>query len=149
MVSLTHTHLHTRTDTLEYKDTHTAVLALFPTPVPCNLSPIIFTGTCFVAGKTTLTQFLKEKLKAARYSTPPPCIMPLRRFFDKLPEIVRRAYYSLGNYIVAQQIATECQTRAVVMDRLCLGLDISQSLRIVFFHYLLYFTVVMFRLIFK
>ena len=85
--------------------------------IPSNLSPSIFTGACFVAGKTTLTQCLQERMKAARYSTPPPCLMPLRRFFDKLPEIVRRAYYSLGNYIVAQQIAMECQTRAVVMDR--------------------------------
>ncbi|XP_076465683.1 UMP-CMP kinase 2, mitochondrial-like [Babylonia areolata] len=79
--------------------------------------PLIVVEGMDATGKTTLTEFLEEKLNAARYSTPPPCLLPLRPFFDKLPEIVRRAYYSLGNYIVAQQIAAECQTRVVLMDR--------------------------------
>ena len=60
---------------------------------------------------------LEEKLDAVRYSTPPPCLLSLRKYFDRLPEIVRRAYYCLGNYIVAQKITKECQTRPVIMDR--------------------------------
>ncbi|KAL8565235.1 hypothetical protein ACOMHN_001133 [Nucella lapillus] len=79
--------------------------------------PLIVVEGMDATGKTTLTQILEEKLNAARYSTPPPCLLPLRKFFDKLPEIVRRAYYSLGNYLVAQEIAAECQTRPVIMDR--------------------------------
>lgn len=54
---------------------------------------------------------------AARYFTPPPQLTSLRAFFDKYPEIVRRAYYSMGNYIVARDIINECQTRPVIMDR--------------------------------
>lgn len=54
---------------------------------------------------------------AARYFTPPPKITHLRAFFDKYPEIVRRAYYSMGNYIVAGEILKECQNRPVIMDR--------------------------------
>ena len=68
-------------------------------------------------GKTTLTQILEEKLGAARYYTPPKQIQHLRLFFDKLPEIVRRAYYCMGNYIVAEDIVRECETRPVIMDR--------------------------------
>lgn len=71
----------------------------------------------FSKGKTTLTQILEEKLGAARYYTPPPQVQHLRAFFDKLPEIVRRAYYTLGNYIVAEDIIKELQTRPVIMDR--------------------------------
>ena len=69
------------------------------------------------AGKTTLTETLEEKLGAARYFTPPAQITHLRAYFDRFPEIVRRAYYSLGNYIVAMEIMKECQERPVIMDR--------------------------------
>ncbi|XP_046569893.1 uncharacterized protein LOC124278207 isoform X2 [Haliotis rubra] len=81
--------------------------------------PFVVVEGMDAAGKTTLTETLERKIQAVRYYTPPPCIQHLRKFFDTMPEIVRRAYYSLGNYIVAIQIAKECQQKAVVMDRLC------------------------------
>ncbi|XP_041366737.1 UMP-CMP kinase 2, mitochondrial-like [Gigantopelta aegis] len=79
--------------------------------------PFVVVEGLDATGKTTLTETLEEKLHAAKYSTPPPSIMHLRKFFDGLPEIVRKAYYSLGNYIVAIEIAEVCKTRAVIMDR--------------------------------
>ncbi|XP_046371058.2 uncharacterized protein LOC124145357 [Haliotis rufescens] len=79
--------------------------------------PFVVVEGMDAAGKTTLTETLEHKMQAARYHTPPPCIQHLRKFFDPMPEIVRRAYYSLGNYIVAVQIAEECQQKAVIMDR--------------------------------
>ncbi|KAK3108168.1 hypothetical protein FSP39_002499 [Pinctada imbricata] len=68
-------------------------------------------------GKTTLTETLEKKLGAARYYTPPHHIAHLRKYFDSLPELVRRAYYCLGNYIVAVEISKECRDRPVIMDR--------------------------------
>ncbi|XP_067650381.1 UMP-CMP kinase 2, mitochondrial-like [Haliotis asinina] len=79
--------------------------------------PFVVVEGMDAAGKTTLTETLERKMQAVRYHTPPPCIQHLRKFFDAMPEIVRRAYYSLGNYVVAIQIAKECQQKAVVMDR--------------------------------
>ena len=70
-----------------------------------------------ILGKTTLTEHLQSKLNAIRYYTPPPQLTHLRPVFDAYPEIVRRAYYSLGNYIVAEEIVRECQTKPVIMDR--------------------------------
>jgi hypothetical protein len=77
----------------------------------CNCWSLLFSG------KTTLTETLEKKLKATRFYTPPPEVCHLRKFFDALPEIIRRAYYCIGNCIVAIQIAKECQHKAVIMDR--------------------------------
>ena len=60
---------------------------------------------------------LEKNLDACRYYTPPPEIQHLRKHFDDLPEIVRRAYYSVGNYIVAIAILKTCQKQPVIMDR--------------------------------
>ncbi|KAK3591148.1 hypothetical protein CHS0354_040216 [Potamilus streckersoni] len=79
--------------------------------------PFVVVEGLDATGKTTLTKILEDKLGAARYYTPPPLVQHLRQFFDTLPEIVRRAYYSVGNYLVAMEIAKECQTRPVIMDR--------------------------------
>lgn len=68
-------------------------------------------------GKTTLTKNLEIELSAKRFSTPPPQTQHLRKHFDDLPEIIRRAYYALGNYIVAVDILKTCQEKAVIMDR--------------------------------
>lgn len=68
-------------------------------------------------GKTTLTKNLEIELSAKRFSTPPPQTQHLRKHFDDLPEIIRRAYYALGNYIVAVDILKTCQEEAVIMDR--------------------------------
>ncbi|KAL4222439.1 UMP kinase [Mactra antiquata] len=79
--------------------------------------PFIVVEGMDATGKTTLTEELEKRMGAVRYFTPPSSICSLRAFFDKCPEIVRRAYYSMGNYIVARDIIKECQTRPVIMDR--------------------------------
>lgn len=68
-------------------------------------------------GKTTLTKNLEIELSAQRFSTPPPQTQHLKKHFVDLPEIIRRAYYALGNYIVAVDILKTCQEKAVIMDR--------------------------------
>ena len=74
-------------------------------------------GALWILGKTTLTEELEKRLGAVRHYTPPKQITHLRAHFDRYPEIVRRAYYSMGNYIVAMEIIEECQNRPVIMDR--------------------------------
>jgi len=50
-------------------------------------------------------------------ATPPkfPALINARSFFDDQPENVRRAFYSLGNYLAAQEVINTSQP--VVMDR--------------------------------
>lgn len=79
--------------------------------------PFVVVEGMDATGKTTLTKILEDRLSAVRFYTPPPSIEHLRKAFDRLPELVRRAYYSIGNYIVAMEISKECKDRAIVMDR--------------------------------
>ncbi|XP_060085838.1 UMP-CMP kinase 2, mitochondrial-like [Ylistrum balloti] len=79
--------------------------------------PFIVVEGMDATGKTTLTKILGDRLSAVRLYTPPPPIEELRKVFDRLPELVRRAYYSIGNYIVAMEISKECKEHAVIMDR--------------------------------
>jgi hypothetical protein len=53
-------------------------------------------------------------------STPPKlgAVQEARSFFDNQPESIKRAYYSLGNYLAAQDIYEA--KNPVVMDRLFL-----------------------------
>lgn len=68
-------------------------------------------------GKTTVTQSAAESLKAVLLKSPPACISQWRKVFDDEPTIVRRAFYSLGNYIVASEIAEESTKSPVIVDR--------------------------------
>lgn len=68
-------------------------------------------------GKTTLTQSVSESLKAVLLQSPPPCISQWRKIFDDEPTIIRRAFYSLGNYLVASEIAKESTNFPVIVDR--------------------------------
>lgn len=68
-------------------------------------------------GKTTLTQSVSESLKAVLLQSPPPCISQWRKIFDDEPTIIRRAFYSLGNYLVASEIAKESAKFPVIVDR--------------------------------
>lgn len=68
-------------------------------------------------GKTTVTQSVAESLKASLLRSPPACISQWRKTFDDEPTIIRRAFYSLGNYIVASEIAQESTKCPVVVDR--------------------------------
>ncbi len=47
--------------------------------------------------------------------TPPGKISEFRDFFDRQSESVRRAFYSLGNYLAAESVL-KC-TEPVIMDR--------------------------------
>ena len=69
------------------------------------------------AGKTSVTQAASESLKAVLLRSPPTCISQWRKAFDDEPTIVRRAFYSLGNYIVASEIAEESAKAPVIVDR--------------------------------
>lgn len=69
------------------------------------------------AGKTTVTQSVSDSLKAALLKSPPACISQWRKIFDDEPTIIRRAFYSLGNYIVASEIAKESTKSPVIVDR--------------------------------
>ncbi|KAJ8288630.1 hypothetical protein COCON_G00012890 [Conger conger] len=68
-------------------------------------------------GKTTLTHSLTAELGAALLRSPPQCLSPWRPRFDSEPPLLRRAFYALGNYITASQIATASQNTPVVVDR--------------------------------
>ncbi|XP_024097722.2 UMP-CMP kinase 2, mitochondrial isoform X1 [Pongo abelii] len=68
-------------------------------------------------GKTTVTQSVADALKAVLLKSPPSCIGQWRKIFDDEPTIIRRAFYSLGNYIVASEIAKESAKSPVIVDR--------------------------------
>ena len=68
-------------------------------------------------GKSTLSKNLARYLKGVPMGTPPPSIASIRGHFDKFPQLYRRSFYALGNYIAAQQVIDHCKTQPVVMDR--------------------------------
>ncbi|XP_048208134.1 UMP-CMP kinase 2, mitochondrial [Perognathus longimembris pacificus] len=68
-------------------------------------------------GKTTVTQSVSASLNAVLLQSPPPCIRQWRQIFDEEPPIIRRAFYSLGNYLVASEIAKESIVGPVIVDR--------------------------------
>ncbi|ERE68495.1 UMP-CMP kinase 2 [Cricetulus griseus] len=68
-------------------------------------------------GKSTVTQSVSQSLNAALLHSPPPCIGLWRKIFDEEPTIIRRAFYSLGNYLVASEIARESARSPVIVDR--------------------------------
>ena len=70
-----------------------------------------------LTGKSPLCEKLSTSLKATLFHPPPECIVRVGPSFNALPHLVRRAYYSLGNYIIAQEIAEAAKSGPVVMDR--------------------------------
>lgn len=64
-----------------------------------------------------MTKLLETKLKMKLLTTPPksPGFIEFRSFFDSQPEYLRRAFYSMGNYIAAQEVLS-CEA-PVIMDR--------------------------------
>ncbi|XP_006910471.2 UMP-CMP kinase 2, mitochondrial, partial [Pteropus alecto] len=79
--------------------------------------PVIVIEGLDATGKTTVTQSVAESLKAVLLKSPPACISQWRKLFDDEPTIIRRAFYSLGNYIVASEIAKESTKSPVIVDR--------------------------------
>lgn len=68
-------------------------------------------------GKSHTSKLVANKLSASLKSTPPQSILLLREKFDAHDSLLRRAYYSLGNYIAAYDIKRVLYKQPVVMDR--------------------------------
>uniref|UniRef100_A0A8C5PS55 UMP-CMP kinase 2, mitochondrial n=1 Tax=Leptobrachium leishanense TaxID=445787 RepID=A0A8C5PS55_9ANUR len=79
--------------------------------------PVIVIEGLDGTGKSTLTKSLQDALNATLLNSPPECISPWRKAFDDEPSLLRRAYYGLGNYIVADQISEAAQSSPVIVDR--------------------------------
>ncbi|XP_073905197.1 UMP-CMP kinase 2, mitochondrial [Castor canadensis] len=79
--------------------------------------PVIAIEGLDATGKTTVTQSVSESLKAVLLQSPPSHISQWRKIFDDEPSIIRRAFYSLGNYLVASEIAKESARCPVIVDR--------------------------------
>ncbi|XP_041609945.1 UMP-CMP kinase 2, mitochondrial [Vulpes lagopus] len=88
-----------------------------PEQVQKGKFPVIVIEGLDATGKTTVTQSVSDSLKAALLKSPPACISQWRKIFDDEPTIIRRAFYSLGNYIVASEIAKESIKSPVIVDR--------------------------------
>jgi len=71
----------------------------------------------WLLGKTTLVERLVDELAACRLQSPPDEIQHLRAAFDAKPSVARRAYYYLGNYLLARRVVQLTKHRAVVLDR--------------------------------
>lgn len=63
-----------------------------------------------------MAKMLVERGFGVRWCTPPHDLWDLRDAFDANATL-KTAFYSLGNYIAAMQIAKVLKKRSVVMDR--------------------------------
>ncbi|KAF7704310.1 UMP-CMP kinase 2, mitochondrial [Silurus meridionalis] len=79
--------------------------------------PVIVIEGLDATGKTTLTCSLQKALGAVLLKSPPQCLGDFRQRFDAEPPLIRRAFYALGNYITAAQIARESAHAPVITDR--------------------------------
>ncbi|KAM9466180.1 UMP-CMP kinase 2, mitochondrial [Clarias gariepinus] len=79
--------------------------------------PVIVVEGLDATGKTTLTCSLQKALGAVLLKSPPQCLAHFRQCFDAEPPLIRRAFYALGNYITAAQIARESSHAPVIIDR--------------------------------
>jgi UMP-CMP kinase 2 len=80
-------------------------------------NPVIVIEGLDGTGKSTLCHKLASSLNGTLLRTPPPCIAHLRSTFDDHPHLIRRAFYSAGNYIAAQEIMEKSVLGPVVVDR--------------------------------
>ncbi|TSN67113.1 UMP-CMP kinase 2, mitochondrial [Bagarius yarrelli] len=79
--------------------------------------PVIVIEGLDATGKTTLTCSLQKALGAVLLKSPPQVLAHFRPRFDAEPPLIRRAFYALGNYITAAQIARESSHASVIVDR--------------------------------
>ncbi|OCT78967.1 UMP-CMP kinase 2, mitochondrial isoform X1 [Xenopus laevis] len=70
-----------------------------------------------ITRKSTLTESLKDSLKATLLRSPPDCISKWRKTFDDEPSLIKRAYYAAGNYVGACEIAKASMNSPVIVDR--------------------------------
>lgn len=85
-------------------------------PLKAKNSVIVIEGLD-ATGKTTLTRNLGKNLNATVLKSPPECICHLRSKFDSHPQLLRRAFYSLGNYAFAAMINEAANDGIVIVDR--------------------------------
>ncbi|XP_006864064.1 PREDICTED: UMP-CMP kinase 2, mitochondrial [Chrysochloris asiatica] len=88
-----------------------------PKQVQKGKFPVIAIEGLDATGKTTVTQSVSDSMKAVLLKSPPSCVAQWREIFDDEPTIIRRAFYALGNYIVASEIAKESTQSPVIVDR--------------------------------
>uniref|UniRef100_A0A0A9WWY0 UMP-CMP kinase 2, mitochondrial n=1 Tax=Lygus hesperus TaxID=30085 RepID=A0A0A9WWY0_LYGHE len=71
------------------------------------------------SGKSLLTKLTAKKLGGVKSSTPPESVKHLRPYFDGtgVDRVLRRAFYSLGNYLAARDLQRLLESSPVVMDR--------------------------------
>ncbi|XP_018121406.1 UMP-CMP kinase 2, mitochondrial isoform X2 [Xenopus laevis] len=79
--------------------------------------PVIVIEGLDATGKSTLTESLKDSLKATLLRSPPDCISKWRKTFDDEPSLIKRAYYAAGNYVGACEIAKASMNSPVIVDR--------------------------------
>ncbi|KAM4043958.1 UMP-CMP kinase 2, mitochondrial [Anomaloglossus baeobatrachus] len=79
--------------------------------------PIIVIEGLDATGKSTLTESLKSRLNASLLKSPPDSISQWRTIFDSESSLIKRAYYAIGNYIGAAEIAKVSKTSPVIVDR--------------------------------
>uniref|UniRef100_A0A803J9M7 UMP-CMP kinase 2, mitochondrial n=1 Tax=Xenopus tropicalis TaxID=8364 RepID=A0A803J9M7_XENTR len=79
--------------------------------------PVIVIEGLDATGKSTLTESLRDCLKATLLRSPPDCISKWRKTFDDEPSLIKRAYYAAGNYIGACEIAKASMDSPVIVDR--------------------------------
>jgi UMP-CMP kinase 2 len=77
----------------------------------------IYDEILLFSGKTTLVKNLTERIGAQVFQTPPPVISEYREIMVKQCEPVCRAFYSLGNYLMAEEIKDSLIASPVVLDR--------------------------------
>ncbi|XP_028391077.1 UMP-CMP kinase 2, mitochondrial-like [Dendronephthya gigantea] len=68
-------------------------------------------------GKTTLVRNLSIRLKAPEIKNPPEAISQYRENMTKQCQPLCRAFFSLGNYLVAEKIKDSLKKSPVVLDR--------------------------------
>ncbi|KAK3914945.1 UMP-CMP kinase 2, mitochondrial [Frankliniella fusca] len=69
------------------------------------------------SGKSTMSKIVAKRMGGVKMSTPGEGYLHLRPFFDKQPNHIRRAFYSLTNYAAAFEINEILKERPVILDR--------------------------------
>ncbi|XP_028393221.1 UMP-CMP kinase 2, mitochondrial-like [Dendronephthya gigantea] len=88
----------------------------FP-PTDAYPNPFIVVEGLDGVGKSTLVQNLAKRISAEIFHTPPEIIGNYREAMVKQCQPVCRAFYSLGNYLIAEDIKDLLTTKPVVLDR--------------------------------
>ena len=70
-----------------------------------------------LSGKTTLVNNLTKRLGAQSFQTPPQIISKYREIMVEQCQPVCRAFYCLGNYLMAEDIKDSLVESPVVLDR--------------------------------